>query len=117
MCMVFGVAAVHAVCYQLFERIEYTELATDTGRLTRQNVTTDPPAAANCAGLCLANLHCHYFVTSNAQCGLLLLTSESCGVTLSPDDVIFRRLQGKNYMYMYTYLYMYMYIPYRSTEN
>ena len=99
MCIVFGVAAV-AVDYQLFERIEYNELATDTGRLTRQNVTTDPPVAANCAGLCLANLHCHYFVTSNAQCGLLLMTSESCGVTLSPDDVIFMRLQGKN-MYMY----------------
>ena len=103
MCIVFGVAAV-AVDYQLFERIEYNELATNTGRLTRQNVTTDPPAAANCAGLCLANLHCHYFVTSNAQCGLLLMTSESCGVTLSPDDVIFMRLQGKNYMYKYMYI-------------
>ena len=50
-CIFWGVTL--AVDYQLFQRIEYNELATDTGRLTRQNVTTDPPAAANCAGLCL----------------------------------------------------------------
>ena len=80
-----------------FQKLVSKEIAQQQlRRLSRENVFLQKHSVMECALECSKYEACWYFVLENANCGLLLWTNGNTGVnvTLTPNDVIFKKFTG-----------------------
>ena len=81
-----------------FERVRYDVISHNVTLIAATSDTAQFGSAVDCATFCVENSECVYFtLATDVQCGFLGFTHTADAITLTVDDVIYKKSYGKNF--------------------